>query len=75
MVGHHVAQCTGAVVEFAPALDSNCLRRRDLDVIDMLTVPQRLEHAVGEAQRHDVLDRLLAEEMIDPVDLMLLQHP
>ena len=37
-------------------------------------VPQRLEQAVGEAQRHDVLHRFLAEEMVDPVDLMLLQR-
>src|SRR5215813_9530063 len=74
MVWHHVAQCTGALIECTPALDSNCLRHRDLDVIDMLTVPQRLEHAVGEAQRHDVLDCFLTEEMIDPVDLILPEY-
>src|SRR5215470_3966881 len=47
MVGHHVTQRASVFVEFAPALDSYCLRHRDLDVIDMLTIPQRLEHAVG----------------------------
>ena len=36
--------------------------------------PYRLEQSVGEAQHHDVLHRFLAEEMIDPVDLMLLQR-
>ena len=40
----------------------------------MLAVPQRLEQAIGEAQRHDVLHRLLAEEMVDPIDLVLLQR-
>ena len=37
-------------------------------------VPDRLEEAIGKAQRHDVLHRLLAEEMVDPIDLMLLQR-
>ena len=32
-------------------------------------------NAVGEAERHDVLDRFLAEEMVDPEDLVLLQRP
>ena len=40
----------------------------------MVTVPDRLEQAVGEAQDHDVLDRLLAQEMIHPIDLTLCQH-
>ena len=74
MVGHHVAQRAGLLVELAAALDADGLRRGDLDVVDMLTIPQRLEQAVGEAQRHDVLDRFLAEEMINPIDLMLLQR-
>jgi hypothetical protein len=29
---------------------------------------------VGEAQHHNVLNRFLAEEMVDTVDLMLLQR-
>jgi hypothetical protein len=72
VVGHHVAQCTGVLVEFSSALDSNSFRSRDLDVIDMLTVPQWLEHSIGKAQSHNVLDRFLAEKMIDPVDLILI---
>ena len=38
-------------------------------MIDMVAVPQRFEHAVGEAQHHDVLDRFLTEIVVDPVDL------
>ena len=74
VVGHHVAQRAGLLVELAAALDADGLRRRDLDMVDVLAIPQRLEQAVGEAQRHDVLDRFLAEEMVDPIDLMLLQR-
>ena len=40
----------------------------------MLSIPQWFEQAVGKAQRHDVLDRLLAEEMVHSIDLMLLQR-
>src|SRR5205823_11969288 len=36
-----------------------------------VAVPHRLEDAVGEAEDEDVLDRLLAEVVIDPIDLLL----
>ena len=41
----------------------------------MRGVPQRLEQRVGEAQRHQVLHRLLAEIMVDPVDPVLGEVP
>src|SRR5262249_17254560 len=46
----------------------------DLYVVDMVAVPQRLEYAVSETQNHDVLDGLLAEEMIHSIDLRFVQH-
>jgi len=46
----------------------------DLDMVDVIAVPDRLEHAVGKAQHQDVLHGLLAEIMIDPVDLMLFDQ-
>ena len=36
-------------------------------------VPDRLEHAVGEAQRDQVLDRLAPEEVVDPEDALLVE--
>ena len=38
----------------------------------MLLVPERLEHAVGEAKGQDVLHRLLAEIMVDAIDLAFI---
>ena len=72
MVRHHVAQRAGRVVEAAAMADAELFVHGDLDVIDMVAIPDRLEHAVGEAQHQDVLHRLLAEIMIDPVDLVLV---
>ena len=75
MVRHHVPQRAGLVVEFAAALDADRLGGGDLHMIDMVTVPNRLEHEVGEPQDHDVLHRLLAEEVVDAEDLVLVDDP
>ncbi len=61
------------VVARAPA-DAHVLGRRDLDVVDEVAVPDRLEHAVREPERQHVLDRLLPQVVVDPVDLRLVEH-
>gem|GEM_PF-4453010 len=68
MILHHVAQGAGGVVVAGAAFDAEGFGDRDLHVVDMGGVPQGFEQDVGEAQRHQVLDRFLAEIMIDPVD-------
>ena len=52
--------------------DAELLVDGDLHMIDVIAIPDRLEHAVGEAQHQDVLDRFLAEIMIDPIDLVFV---
>jgi hypothetical protein len=42
-------------------------------VVDVLAVPHRLEDAVGEAEDEKVLDGLLAEVVVDAVDLRLVE--
>ncbi len=71
VVLEHVAHDAGFLVVLAALLDADRLRRRDLHVVDPLPVPDRLEDRVGEAQHQHVLHRLLAEVVIDAVDLML----
>ena len=63
----------GLLVEAAAHLDRERLRDVDLDVVDVVAVPDRLEHPVGEAQRQQVLHRLAAEVVVDPVDAALLE--
>ena len=74
MILDHVAQCAGIVVVAAAQLDADRFSRRDLHRIDVPAVPDRLEDDVGEPQRHDVLHRLLAQIMVDAVDLLLGEH-
>ena len=57
------------VVIRAASLDADLLAHRDLDVVHVLLVPDRLEDAVGEAEDQDVLHRLLAEVMVNAEDL------
>ena len=73
-VGHdHVPVGAGRVVERGPALDRQRLRHVDLHVPDVITVPDRLEQPVREPERQDVVDRLLAQEVVDPEDLRLVE--
>src|SRR3546814_12159522 len=51
VVGDHVAQRPGAVVKGATLLDADRLGDGDLDVIDMIAVPERLIDARSEERR------------------------
>src|SRR5512140_1531997 len=75
MVLHHVAQRAGIVIEGAAHFDTQVFRDGDLDVADGFAPPQRLEQGVAEAQREQVLDRGLAQVVVDPEDLFLTEHP
>mmetsp|Transcript_20975 Transcript_20975/g.80885 ORF Transcript_20975/g.80885 Transcript_20975/m.80885 type:complete len:425 (-) Transcript_20975:404-1678(-) len=67
----HVAQRAGAVVERTARADAELLGQRDLDVGDAFAAPQRFEQCVAEAQRHQVLNRRLAEVVVDAEGLGL----
>jgi hypothetical protein len=66
---HHVAQRARGVVEVPAAADPDGLGHGDLHLLDGRGAPQRLEDRVGEAQREQVLDRLLAEIVVDAEDV------
>ena len=73
VVLHHVAERAGGVVIAGPRADAERFGDRDLDTLDALAVPRRLDEAVAEAQDQQVLNRFLPEIVIDPVDLLLLE--
>src|SRR5690606_41532729 len=57
------------LVEVAPTpLDAHRFGNGDFNVGNMVLVPLRLEQAVGETQRNQVLNGFLAQIVIDPVD-------
>ncbi len=65
----HVSESTGVLIEAGPRTDAHLLWHVDQHMVDVRPIPDRLEHPVGKPQSQDVLDRLLSEEVIDPVHL------
>ena len=74
MVGHHVPQRAGIVKVSAAPLHPHRFRIRNLYVIDVAPIPDRLEDGVVEAEHHDVLHCLFTQIMINTVDLVFLQN-
>ena len=73
MVLEDVPAGPGLLVERAPVLDPDRLGHRDLDMVDVAPVPERLEDPVAEPEDEQVADGLLAEVVVDPVDLRLAE--
>ncbi len=67
----HVAQGAGAVVVAAAVLHADGLGDGDLHRVHVARVPYGLEQSVREAESQDVLDGLLAQVVVDAVDLRL----
>ncbi|CAM5589934.1 hypothetical protein SSCI18S_04876 [Sphingobium scionense] len=63
MVGDHVAERAGCIVERSARSDLDRLGGGDLDMIDIAIVPHRFEPLVGEARDQDVLDSFLSQEV------------
>ena len=65
----HVAEHARAVVVSAAQFHTEFLRHGDLHVVNIPAVPDRLENRIREPEDHDVLNGLLAEVVVDAVDL------
>src|SRR6266571_1044876 len=74
MTLHHVAQCPGLFIIAGPRFHPERFRRRDLEMIDVARVPERLENRVRESQHQNVLRGLFAEKMVDAVGLTFIER-
>ena len=74
MVLEHVPQQARLLEIPRAVFEADRLGRRDLDVVDVPAVPQGLEDRVGEPEHQDVLHGLLAQVVVDAVDLVLAEH-
>src|SRR5262249_2334385 len=63
----------GRFVVSATLLHADGFRRGDLDMVDIIPVPNRLEDPVRKAEGQNVLDRFFAQLVVDTVDLLLVE--
>jgi hypothetical protein len=75
VVDDHVAKGAHRIVEMAAILHPEALRHRDLDRREVVAVPDRLQHRVREPQVEDLDQAHLAQEVIDPIQLGLVDVP
>ncbi len=69
-IAHHARPCRSS----RPGVPtSTVFGDGDLHVVDVAAVPDRLEDGVGEAEEQDILGSLLAQVMVDAVDLALVE--
>ena len=69
MVGNHVAEGASGFVEAAAMLDADGFGSGDLNVVDVVAVPERFDDVVGKPENHDVLDGFFAEVVVNAVNL------
>ena len=74
MVLDHVADHAGLIVVFGSVADAHAFGHGDLHAADVGLVPQGMEDLVGKTQGQEVLHGLLAEVVVNAVDLALLEH-
>ena len=65
VVDDHVAERADRIVEVPAILDPEALGHRDLDALDVVPVPDRLEHRVGEPEVEQLVEAHLPEEVVD----------
>jgi len=73
VVLHHVPHGADLVIKRAAGTNAFLLRHGDLNVVDQVAVPDRFPDGVGEAKIEKILDRLLAEVVVDAEEIRLIE--
>src|SRR6185312_13643312 len=74
MVLYHVAKRAGFLVVCSATFDADRLGRRDLHVVYIAAIPERFKDSIAEPERQDILNRLLAEVVIDAIDVFFREN-
>jgi len=74
MVLHDIADGPDFFVKGAAALHAELFRHGDLNVLHVVSIPDRLQEGVGEAEKQQVLHRLLAQVVVDAKDGAFLEY-
>ena len=68
MVFNYVADSTSPIVEGPATLDSEILRHCNLNVFDLIAIPERVQKRIRKPEVHYVINRLLPKVMVNAKD-------
>ena len=71
---YHITQCSGSFIKPSTLFDTQILYCGNLYIVNVITVPKRLEDAIGKTKSQNVLRSLFTQEMVYTVNLMLLEY-
>ena len=74
MIRNHIAQCAGSIVITAARFNAEPFGNRDLNVVNIVSIPNRFKNAVAEAKNQNVLNGFLAEIMVDAINLPFVEN-
>ena len=74
MIGDHVGKRARPIVVIATQFHAKFLRDRNLHVIHVTPIPDRLENAVRKAKSQNVLYGFFSQVMVNAIDLIFLQN-
>ena len=72
MVLEHVAQYADAVIKTGTVFQADFFRYGDLNMVDVVAIPNRLEDSIGKAGEENVLYGFFAEIMVNAIDLVFV---
>ena len=72
MILHDVTNGAGLVVKGTATLDAEVLGHSDLDTIDEVAVPKGFHEGVSKTEHEHIVDRPLAEIVVDSEDVLFL---
>src|SRR3546814_16986467 len=72
---YHISQGNRIFKIATPVFHAHLLGHRNLDIIDVITVPQRFKQRISKTEGQDILYRFLTEVMVYAVYLLLLECP
>src|ERR1700761_5950924 len=70
MILYHIPQCATAVIIPPTLAHTYLFGNADLNMIDIVFIPERFEDVVRKTEGHDVLHHLFSQVMIDMIDLL-----
>ena len=73
MILKYISDDPSALVISRPTTNTNGFCNGNLNVIDILPVPELFENAIGKSKYQDILDRFFPQVVVNPINLVLLE--